>query len=246
MAHADNFPQQLVGAWGARAEYQGDDRPAVASKACDSYQRNPKEVSGDVIVFRGSEKLSFGGYADYIDKNISVRQIGADQWQIADRHYHDGEGGGRVGYKNITYTVSLNSDVLTMKEGKLVSRFNKCMERNARPEEAILPLRRGFYVKADTPCGNASNATLDLFLGKAFRFNCAVKSLQKETNGYRIVQSCTERGRQELYESTYRLLSNTEYIVTPQSNGGGGLSNHYRYCPQSELPEPWRSNSIDR
>lgn len=112
IAYADTFPLQLVGAWGARAEYQGDDRSIVASRACDSYKQDPEAVSGDVIVFRGSEKLSYGGYANYVDRNISVRQTGADQWQISDRHYEDGEGGRKVGYRKITYTVSLSSDVL--------------------------------------------------------------------------------------------------------------------------------------
>ena len=151
IAHADIFPQQLVGAWGARAEYQGDDRSIVASKACDSYKQNPEAVSGDVIVFRGSEKLSYGGYSNYVDKNISVRRTGADQWQINDRHYEDGEGERKVGYRNTTYTVSLNSDILTIKEGKLVSRYIKCMEHATQRQDDIVPLERGFYVKRTLP-----------------------------------------------------------------------------------------------
>ncbi|MDI1265725.1 MAG: hypothetical protein PS018_20960 [bacterium] len=244
-ARADVFPPQLTGAWGARAEHQGDDRASVAAKACDSYKQDPKAVAGDVIVFRGSEKLSYGGYADYVDRNISVRQIGPDQWQISDRHYEDGEGGRTVGYRKVTYTVTVSADILTMKEGKSVIRFSRCAERSTQAREDIVPLQRGFYVRADTPCKDASNAALDLFLGKAFRFNCTVKSLQKGANGYRIEQSCEERGRQENYTSFYRILSKTEYIVT-SGDGSGALSNHYRYCPQSELPEPWRSNSISR
>jgi len=125
-ARADAYPEQIVGIWGGRAEFEGDDNPAVATRACNSYTKDPKAVAGDVLVFRSSEKLSFGGYADYVDKNISVRQIGLDKWQIADRHYQDEEGGNRAGYRTVRYTISLTGDILTIKEGKYTSRFSKC------------------------------------------------------------------------------------------------------------------------
>jgi hypothetical protein len=131
---ADTYPQQVIGIWGGRAEHDGDDNPAAAIKACNSYTKDPKAVVGDVLIFRGSEKLSFGGYADYIDKNISVKQIGPDNWQITDRHYQDEEGGKRAGYRMVNYTVSLSGDIMTMKEGKYVSRFSKCVGSAALPK----------------------------------------------------------------------------------------------------------------
>jgi hypothetical protein len=73
-----------------------------------------------------------------------------------------------------------------------------------------------------------------------FRLKCTVKSVRKEAGGYRIERSCEERGRLETDTSSYRILSATEYIVTY----GDGLSGHFRYCPQADLPEPWRTNVI--
>ena len=104
-ARADNYPRQLIGVWGGRAQHQGDDNPAVASKACDSYRTNPKTVVGDILVFRGSEKFSYGSYADYVDKNISVTQIAPNKWLVSDRHYDDEESGRRAGYRRVTYTL---------------------------------------------------------------------------------------------------------------------------------------------
>ena len=100
-------------------------------------------------------------------------------------------------------------------------------------ERYIVPLQRGFYVKADTPCEKASKATLDLFLGNVFRFNCQVKSLQKVDVRYKIEQLCTEQDKKNTYVSTYRILSNTEYIVTA-ADAGDTIPLHYRLCAQSK------------
>ena len=237
-----SYPERLAGAWGGRAEHAGDDRASVATKACEFYKQNPSAVLGDVIVFDGSKMRSYGGYSDYIDRNISVRQTGPDQWQITDRHYQDEEGSKSARYKNRTYTARLDAEILTIKEGNDTARYSRCAKASV-DERYIVPLQRGFYVKADTPCEKASKATLDLFLGNAFRLNCKVKSLQKVHGSYKIEQLCAERDKQEAYNSTYRILSNTEYIVT-SGDVGDNTSQHYRYCAQSKLPEPWRSNSL--
>ena len=92
-AMADEYPTQISGAWGGRAEYFGDDRQAVARKACESYLANPTEVTGDLLVFQGAKKSSYGGFADYIDNNVTVKQVGANKWRITDRHFEDGERG---------------------------------------------------------------------------------------------------------------------------------------------------------
>jgi hypothetical protein len=93
---AANYPNEMIGAWGGRAAYFGDDNPTVARKACDSYRKNPRGVTGDVLVFRGSKKFSYGGYMSYVDTNASVKQLAPDKWQITDRHYDKGEGDHRV------------------------------------------------------------------------------------------------------------------------------------------------------
>jgi hypothetical protein len=136
-AHADTYPVQLLGAWGGRGAFMGDDNPKVAAAACESYKKNPKAVTGDLLVFQGSQKFSYGGYADYVDKNISVKQIAADQWEIIDRHYNDEEGGGKAGYKNVTYKISVSGDIITKTEGKYRSRFSKCVSPVPQPPVAL-------------------------------------------------------------------------------------------------------------
>ncbi len=103
----------------------------------------------------------------------------------------------------------------------------------------IVPLKRGYYMN-DIECKYASNASLDLFLGDVFRNNCSVTAYQKSGDIYKITESCVEKGIREDIAATYMIISNTEYIVE-----WGGSRNHFRYCPQSALPEPWRSNNID-
>jgi hypothetical protein len=69
---ADTYPVQLLGAWGGRAAFAGDDDPKVASAACESFRKNSKAVTGDLLVFQGSQKLSFGGEADYEEKILPL------------------------------------------------------------------------------------------------------------------------------------------------------------------------------
>jgi TonB family protein len=134
-AIADQYPEAITGAWGGRAAYAGDDNSAQAQKACHSF-RNPdsNELGGDVLVFIGSRKFSYGGYMDYIDDNVSVKQRAPNGWLVTDRHYEDGENDRKPGYRNEKYELELNRDVLTKKEGKDISLFNRCdVQARARP-----------------------------------------------------------------------------------------------------------------
>ena len=109
-----------------------DGDPTTARQACKSYRRNPKGVAGDLLV-SGNKKFSFGGYADYSDQNIAVRQLAPNKWQIVDRHYQDEEGGNRPGYKNDTYEATLDGDSLTIKQGKYTSHFRRCAAAQPTP-----------------------------------------------------------------------------------------------------------------
>jgi hypothetical protein len=101
----------------------------------------------------------------------------------------------------------------------------------------IVPLRHGFFVSTDTKCEDASKATINLFLGNAFQFNCSVKSTKPiGNNTYKITELCTKRDARETTIGTYRIISSTEYIFRWDNS-----EDHFRYCPQSSLPEPWRS-----
>jgi hypothetical protein len=123
---ADEYPTQLSGAWGGRAAYAGGDNPAVAKESCDSYQKNPKDTTGYLLVFKGRKKSSYGGYIDFDDTNVSVQQLGPNRWKIIDRHFDDGEGGIRAGYKNVDYEATVNGDLLTIEGGNYPGKYGRC------------------------------------------------------------------------------------------------------------------------
>ncbi len=135
---ADPYPDEIIGAWGGRAAFFGDDNAAQAQKACDSF-RNPnlQELGGDVFVFVGNKKFSYGGYMDYVDDNVTVKQIGNNDWLVIDRHYDDGEGGKKPGNKNVNYEVKLSHNLLTIQEGKETSRFSRCNTQAQTPPANI-------------------------------------------------------------------------------------------------------------
>lgn len=118
-------------------------------------------------------------------------------------------------------------------------------------EAFALPLRRGFYVRADTACEQASNATLQLLHRDGIntsRVPCTFDKIEKTgANSYRVIESCTfgdPTGRTEgsvsTRTSTYEIAGETG--VTIRHDGGGEST--ARYCPQSSLPAPWRDNDI--
>lgn len=123
----------------------------------------------------------------------------------------------------------------------------------AIPAEAsdILRLKHGYYVDVDTPCNEASNATLTLFLGGRFYQTCKISKIQKEGNIFLIWDSCTGKAEASGMDSfktlaAYQVISYTEFKVTnlPLEVGENTTTAHFRYCPQSSLPDPWRSNDI--
>jgi hypothetical protein len=110
--------------------------------------------------------------------------------------------------------------------------------------EDFLPLQRGYYVSSDTPCEQASNATLNLFRGDrmaAAHAQCRIVEQKKDRDGwYWVTESCKDlRGgagaKPEKLTQSYKVISRTEYIL---KNRFGEFRS--RYCPQSSLPEPWR------
>lgn len=111
-----------------------------------------------------------------------------------------------------------------------------------------LPLQRGFYVNTRATCAQASNATLQLVT----------------RDGMNVSQAATKFAKvQKVGPTTYQVTQTVEFL-----RGGGGApskpevqvyevpsstafsfknaagSFSFRYCPQSSLPDPWRSNDI--
>lgn len=238
-ALADIYPSPLQGVWGGRAEYAGHDSAATAKKACASYFKDPKAVDGDVIVFDGAKLRSYGGYADYVDDNVLVKEISRNRWRMVDRHYQDEEGGKRPGLRRVSYEALLAGEILTIRRGKEVSRYGRCSQ-----SADVMPLKRGFYVQSKTACGDASNATLELFLGDRFRANCKRLSLTRKGQEYELQSVCSERG-ETIKATVYYMVHNTqEFTLRTKTNYGNVGPMKYRYCPQSSLPEPWRTNRI--
>ena len=108
-----------------------------------------------------------------------------------------------------------------------------------------LPLQRGYYVSADTPCGAASAATLVLvgFSGigteQAFDKFKHVEKIGPAT--YRVTAARIDQsgGTNGTSVSEYEINSPSSYR---QKNEFGMFA--MRFCSQPSLPAPWRANDI--
>jgi hypothetical protein len=112
-----------------------------------------------------------------------------------------------------------------------------------------LPLERGYYVNSDTPCGRASNATTTLFNGISFgssHVECRKLEARKQAGGsYQIKEQCRDMqgsgGKWTNFITEIIVLSRTELMMTtPYAKAS------YRYCRQSELPEPWSNIDLSK
>jgi hypothetical protein len=131
-----------------------------------------------------------------------------------------------------------------------------CGERgnNAAAEEAAgdslreLPLKRGFYVSSDTPCGEASNATLLLMHGDRIngaRDYCAFNAIVKMDPGrYRVTEECGEFAappeERSIGIAEWEIPNDTSFTSKNES----GWERNFRYCDQSSLPEDWQTADI--
>ena len=110
-----------------------------------------------------------------------------------------------------------------------------------------LPLERGFFVDAGTSCAQASNATLTLHHGSGFgaaRENCDFDRIVRTAPAtYTVAQTCIDIQGGSAESSTVVFE-----IESPTAFSGDNRTYDWKYsarhCPQSELPEPWRSNDI--
>ncbi|MCU0976537.1 MAG: hypothetical protein MUC71_09555 [Steroidobacteraceae bacterium] len=111
---------------------------------------------------------------------------------------------------------------------------------------ATLPLPLGFYVGSDTPCGEASNATLALLhregLNGAREF-CRFATLERTgPDTFRATESCSATGTGEEWSIAveWEILGPTAFRRTSEE----GWVSEFRFCEQASLPEPWRDNDI--
>lgn len=110
-----------------------------------------------------------------------------------------------------------------------------------------LPLKRGFYVAMDTPCSQASNATLRLVTAEGINSARTVCTFTRiEPSGpdtYRVTEACGDIQSDEPPGhriTTYVLQGDTGFTFSTTDGWEGSA----RYCAQSSLPEPWRENDI--
>jgi hypothetical protein len=110
-----------------------------------------------------------------------------------------------------------------------------------------LPLARGFYVVADTPCGQASNATLSLLRRDGFAYardSCVFTGIVRTgSTTYQVTESCRSLqvdGPGEVTAAMYEIPNDTSFTATHDS----GWVHQARHCSQSTLPEPWRATDI--
>jgi hypothetical protein len=126
-AQAATYPTELQGIWVPQ-----DEGPKV-KRACDSFRKSGEHPDG-MLIFEKTEMSAYGGYADYTDKNISVKKIGPSRWKIADRHYHDGEGDDRPGMRTVRYEVVTEGDLLKIKDKYGVHRYTRCPQQSPVPQ----------------------------------------------------------------------------------------------------------------
>ncbi|MEX6725661.1 hypothetical protein [Parapedomonas caeni] len=112
---------------------------------------------------------------------------------------------------------------------------------------AALPLKRGYYVASDTPCGQASNATTLLLrrdgIGGARDF-CAFRTIEQTGPAtYRVTEACgdvQDNSPPETGVTTYTLTGDTAFT----SRSMNGREHRARYCAQSSMPPDFRANDI--
>jgi hypothetical protein len=109
------------------------------------------------------------------------------------------------------------------------------------PAQTKLPLHPGYYVNADAPCAEASQAIVIQFTGTAFEAGsdlCMIDSVAHRDASYTVTERCEE-------QTTGKTRPMTAAIVIPDSGtfvtGPKGAATRYRYCPIPSLPESWKN-----
>jgi hypothetical protein len=120
----------------------------------------------------------------------------------------------------------------------------------AAAKPGALPLKRGYFVSAEEPCNRASNATVSLVTADGMngsRTVCTFTGVEPQGGGrYRVTQRCQELGGwgrdepPEVSTVSFEIPDDSRFTI----RWSGGSSRTSRYCPQSSMNEPFRSNDI--
>lgn len=112
-----------------------------------------------------------------------------------------------------------------------------------------LPLRRGYYVRSETPCGQASRADVfSLVTRTGMNLDCTFKRIERAgATTYRVTEECSYGGaawgqedQVETFTSTYEIPDGASYTVTSED----GYQTSARHCEQSAMSPEYRDNDI--
>ena len=113
------------------------------------------------------------------------------------------------------------------------------------PDAAVvaeLPLKRGYYVRVDETCGDASHATIELVRRDGIG-SCGFTKIESLGAGrYRVHQFCHPRDPSEPLE--YLLTGDGSYRIGEDATDEYEQPTEFRFCAQRSLPDPWRDNDI--
>jgi hypothetical protein len=237
---AADYPSEIRGIWAGRAEFAGDNRISVARATCQSYAKNPADIRGDVIIFGEKKKELLGGYVDTTETNISVTQISPTSWKIVDKRYDDGEGEGKVGWRNVTYEIKIENNTLLKNEGGQLSRYERCSftERSVSPSFDCAKARTA---DEKTICANAELSRADREVQQAYTSAAQKKNPQVEPKAREILALRRSCG------SDVSCIRNNQQNAIKYYNGIAGLSatiSEPRYSNGKTAKEPISSNQL--
>lgn len=113
---------------------------------------------------------------------------------------------------------------------------------------SVLPLKRGYYVASDTPCGSASNATLSLLrrdgIGGVRDFCEFVKIEKTGADTYNVTEKCVDLQAGPESAETSKVVWTIAKDTGFSRKSSNGWESSARYCVQSSLPDDWRDTDI--
>jgi hypothetical protein len=143
----------ILGAWAAIiSAAPGIERQACAAVEKFGVAKLSGNTVGEVVVFTPTQRLDFGGYADTQSKRISMRRDQVGNFVLEDRFYHDGEGGGRPGFRVKRYVASVSElGRMELREGKFRTQYVKCGSSTPAPPTAGEPSQAKLSEKSAPP-----------------------------------------------------------------------------------------------
>lgn len=107
-----------------------------------------------------------------------------------------------------------------------------------------LPLDRGYYVRTDETCAQASPAGVHLLRRAGLQWvtsHCLFDRIEQTgPSTYRVAQSCGDPSGTEAAIAIYEIADSTSFAFRDEH----GWEHAARLCPQRDLPAPWRDEDL--